>query len=65
MKLKIEFDYFGNYHRASAWLGGKHIVGLGGNWEAAELVLRERIRERLEAVGNVEAKPPENKEIEI
>lgn len=41
MKLMIEFDYFGSYHRAATWLQGRHVVALASSWLDAELRLRE------------------------
>lgn len=64
MKVRIEFDYFGNFHRAATWLGGKHIVALGNDWEIAEQKLRAKLVYDIEAVipGQI---PPESKDIEI
>jgi hypothetical protein len=64
MKIKIEFDYFGNFHRAATWLGGKHIVALSHNWEAAEEKLKLKLAEK-ESSSVVLTALPESKEVEI
>jgi hypothetical protein len=64
MKIKIEFDYFGNFHRAATWFGGKHIVALSNSWEAAEQKLKQKILDR-ESPSVVLTALPESKEIEI
>jgi hypothetical protein len=66
MKIKVEFDYFGNFHRAATWLGGKHIVALSNSWEAAEEKLRAKLVYDVgELTPPFQPLPPENKEIEI
>lgn len=62
-KLKIEFDYFMDYHRAATWHKGEHVVALSHSWESAERLLMARLGFPLRDTER--PKPPAKKEIEI
>ena len=62
MKIKIEFDMFGNFYRAATWLRGKHIVALASSWELAEEKLKAKLTGNTEPI---EVRAPEAKEVEL